>query len=163
MTHIRRPSRKRPSPKKHKIANISKTVHRTRKVSQHFRAARREESNGLCFRSIRQVVFELWSKMWIWPLTSGELLDRKWNFKTRNMGGKSFTSCTFWSLEWIGPVVFKIWLVKVFYLLTSGDLDLWPWPLKNNRELKLAKIHLVCTFGELMWNPFCVIVRTSFG
>ena len=33
------------------------------KYEQHFCAARREESNGLCLRSIRPVVFELWPKM----------------------------------------------------------------------------------------------------
>ena len=33
------------------------------KYEQHFCAARREESNGLCFRSIRPILFELWPKM----------------------------------------------------------------------------------------------------
>ena len=62
---------------KRKITNISKTVQK--KYGQHFCAAHREESNGLCFRSIRPIVFELWPKMWIWIC-----------------------------LEWIGPVVFEI-------------------------------------------------------
>ena len=32
------------------------------KYEQHFCVARREESNGLCFRSIRPILFELWPK-----------------------------------------------------------------------------------------------------
>ena len=45
----------------------------------------------------------------IWPLTSGELLDRKWNFKTRHMGGKPLLAVhSGFCLEWIGSVVFEI-------------------------------------------------------
>ena len=111
------------------------------KYVQHFCAARREESYGPCVRSIRPILFELWSKMWIWPhilyihmaldsliwpLTSGELLDRKWNFKTRHMGGKPFTSCTFWSLFGVNrPSSFRDMANQSFW-----PFDLWwPWPL----------------------------------
>ena len=57
-----------------------------------------------------------------------ELLDRKSNSRTRHMGRKPFTSCTFWSLFGVNrPSSFRDMAgrpVKVFDLLTSGDLDL---------------------------------------
>ena len=121
VTHIRNPVRKRRSPKKkHKNGAFYEE-----KYEQHF-CARREESNGLCFRSIRPILFELWPKMWIWRLTSGELLDRKWNSKTRHMGGKPFTSSTFWSLFGVNrPSSFWDMDNQSFW-----PFDLWwPWPL----------------------------------
>ena len=109
--------------KKHKIANISKTEYRTKKVWATFLW---EESNGLCFRSIRPIVFELWPKMSIWPLTCGKLLDRKRNSKTRHMGRKPFAICTFWFL-------FGVIRSSSFRDMTdqsSLPFDLWwPWPL----------------------------------
>ena len=63
VTHIRNPVRKRLSKKTQNREYLENGASYEEKYEQHFCAARREESNGLCFRSIRPILFELWPKM----------------------------------------------------------------------------------------------------
>ena len=100
--------------------------------------------------------------MSIWPLTSGKLLDRKWNSKMRHMRGNPLLAVHFGlCLEWIGPVVFEIWPIKGFDILTSGDLDLWPWPSKMNLKFHIPEMHLSTKFGDSSSTRSKVIGRTS--
>ena len=124
VTHFQSPVRKWLSPKNTKSQISRKRCVGRKKYVHQFCAARREESNGLYSRSIRPLVLELWPKMSIWPLTSGDLLDRKWNSKTRHMGGKHFASCTFCFFV-NRPSCFPDMTDQSFW-----PFDLWwPWPL----------------------------------
>ena len=87
----------------YKIVIISTTVHRSKRSVYNFCAARREESNGLCSRSIRPIVFELWRKISIWPLTCGTKLPI---YRKRCVGRKKITGNDFVQLAERNPMVF---------------------------------------------------------
>ena len=64
-------------------------------------------------------------------------------------------------LESIRPILSEIWPIVWKHILTSGDLDLWPWPLKNNPNLSVSKVNLYTKFGDPRSNRSRVIVRTK--
>ena len=83
-----------------------------------------------------------------------ELLQKKIELFFSKFGNCNFN--WWWVMEWTSSKWGKFWLWG----------SIWPWRsqsifLQNNRDLNQGLLHLLSKFGDLSWNGWWVIARTS--